>query len=338
MLKNILSILGLSEFYPSLKSHGYTYQSLSQALTSPTAGSLIALLSLIPNSALGLLLYTFNPYSTPSQILSKSTHLASLLSIPSSSPTPISPPSHSLTPTQITCFISQLNHSHAFSPIAPLVYACKCQDTCEAVVEFERDLGMQEGFIDQEVYRCKEFKNEHPEISGGVDGERVFLGRKNRKVETVDRRKEMEAIKAVLKNPQMKFLISEMMARSNSVKYIHKKVQRFAEKFGHEVIKFPFHEFEMEFHKHFTYHNEPTAFMFKKGMEEKHYVKEKAILENVIEMDKHDESVFKISNDDTCKQLRLMFPRSVILTSSPKQENLLFLFKPILPTTVVSIH
>ena len=33
-----------------------------------------------------------------------------------------------------------------------------------------------------------------------------------------------------------------------------------------------------------------------------------------------------------------MFPRSVILTSSPDQNNLLFLFKPILPTTVVSIH
>ncbi|CAI2385181.1 unnamed protein product [Moneuplotes crassus] len=152
-------------------------------------------------------------------------------------------------------------------------------------------------------------------------------------------REEMIAIKTILKNPKMHFLITEMMANSNCLKYIHKKVQRYAERFNLPAIRLPFGAFEMEFHKHYTYHNEPTSFMFTHGPVSSARKPDKTnYLQDVMELDMPKESAYTLSNDDTCKQLRLMFPKSVLLTSSPDQTNLLFLFKPVLPTNVVCIH
>ena len=101
----------------------------------------------------------------------------------------------------------------------------------------------------------------------------------------------MIAIGAVLRDTKIKFLITEMMSRSNAVRYIHKKVQRYAEKFDLPATKLPYDAFEMEFHKHYTYHNEPTAFMFTLGeAKNPNREKKKDIINDVLDIDRPDEA------------------------------------------------
>ena len=153
-------------------------------------------------------------------------------------------------------------------------------------------------------------------------------------------REQMIAIRTLLKDSKIKFLITEMMARSNTLKYIHKKVQRYAKTLDMAVSTIPFHAFEMEFHKHYTYHNEPMSYQnIEKQKSDIFNPNPMKPLVDLLEIEINDDpTTYMLSNDDTWKQLRLMFPRSVILTSTNDQSNLLFLFKPLLPTNVVCIH